>query len=71
MWCVMVVRSYQRGHPIEFNGREWVYSDTMTTIAEERVCVRCGRLPTDEGYDACLGKLKGVVAACCGHGVLL
>jgi hypothetical protein len=26
-------------------------------------------LPTPEGYDACLGYLPGVDAACCGHGV--
>lgn len=26
-------------------------------------------MPTKEGYDACLGRLPGVVAACCGHGV--
>lgn len=32
-------------------------------------CVRCGEMPTKEGYDACLGSLPGVFAACCGHGV--
>jgi len=26
-------------------------------------------MPTPEGHDACLGKLPGVGAACCGHGV--
>lgn len=33
-----------------------------------RGCVECGRLPTPEGYDACLGVLPDVVSACCGHG---
>ena len=65
----MVSRSYQRGHPIEFNGKEWVYSDTKTTIKEERPCVRCGEMPTPEGHDACLGSIDDVSSACCGHGV--
>lgn len=32
-------------------------------------CVKCGKLPTKEGHDACLGTLPGVTDACCGHGV--
>lgn len=32
-------------------------------------CVACGRPPTPEGYDACLGWIPGARAACCGHGV--
>jgi hypothetical protein len=32
-------------------------------------CVKCGKLPTKEGHDACLGTLPGVIDACCGHGV--
>jgi len=36
---------------------------------EERPCVRCGRMPTAKGADACLGDIKGVNGACCGHGV--
>jgi hypothetical protein len=32
------------------------------------VCRHCGRPRMPEGYDACLGRLPGVVAACCGHG---
>jgi hypothetical protein len=32
-------------------------------------CVKCGKLPTKEGHDACLGNLPGVIDACCGHGV--
>ena len=32
-------------------------------------CVKCGKLPTKEGYDPCLGTLPGVIDACCGHGV--
>lgn len=33
------------------------------------ICPHCGRPPTPEGHDACLGTLKGVAYACCGHGV--
>lgn len=32
-------------------------------------CIRCGKHPTPEGHDACLGQLPGVKYACCGHGV--
>lgn len=34
----------------------------------ERPCPQCGKPPTPEGYDACLGYLPGVTSACCGHG---
>lgn len=33
-----------------------------------KVCNRCNRPPTPEGFDACLGRLPGVKNACCGHG---
>ena len=32
-------------------------------------CVKCGKLPSKENHDACLGTLPGVIDACCGHGV--
>jgi len=47
-------------------------------VSDKRACARCGRMPTSEGYDACLGFLSGintefgfepVQSACCGHGV--
>jgi len=62
--------SYNRGHPIEYLNGQWVYSDIKVPIdREERSCARCGRLPTTEGYDTCLGHIPGVISACCGHGV--
>ena len=69
----MVAKSYTRGHEIEYQD-EWVYSDTIYSdtrelASNERPCVRCGRMPTKEGHDACLGTLPGVKHACCGHGV--
>lgn len=65
-----MVSGYKRGHPIQYVGGQWVYADNGTPIEqEERPCVRCGRMPTAEGYDACLGYLPGASSACCGHGV--
>ena len=30
-------------------------------------CTECGKKSTKEGHDPCLGKLPGVINACCGH----
>lgn len=67
----MTARAYSRGWPIERVGDEWVYSDTKQPCFgnDRRPCARCGRPPTEEGYDACLGHIPGAAAACCGHGV--
>lgn len=67
----MVARGYVHGHPIEYDEvqQKWVYSDTREPITNNRPCKKCGRLPTPEGYDVCLGYLPGVKNACCGHGV--
>jgi hypothetical protein len=67
----MTAIGYSRGNHIEFDEIRyiWVYSDTKEPIKDnERPCARCGRLPTKEGYDACLGYIKGASSACCGHG---
>jgi len=65
------ITSYQRGHLIEYNllTKQWVYSDDKSSIEKERPCIRCGELPTKEGYDTCLGHIPGLKSACCGHGV--
>jgi len=65
----MSAKSFQRGWPIVFR-QQWVYEDSGESIKIERACVRCGKMPTPEGYDACLGKLPNVKGACCGHGIL-
>ena len=65
----MNATSYQRGHRIEYIGGRWVYADDQTTSAVERPCVRCGRIPTPDGHDACLGRIEATASACCGHGV--
>ena len=64
-----MVWSHLRGHSIEYKDGKWYYSDTGEFANYDRPCVRCGKMPTKEGYDACLGYIPGVVGACCGHGV--
>jgi len=64
-----LARSYQRGHLIEYADSQWVYADDKSPILVERPCARCNKLPTEEGYDACLGYIPNVASACCGHGV--
>jgi len=65
-----MVSAYSRGHPIVYRKDQWVYLDTgVSILEEERPCLRCGKKPTQEGYDACLGYIPGVTSACCGHGV--
>lgn len=51
----------------------WVYKDNqepLNTEEEHRPCKRCNRLPTKEGYDACMGHVEGARSVCCGHGVV-
>lgn len=64
-----MVKSFSRGHPIYWDGELWRYSDDGAVYDDTRPCKRCGRHPTPEGYDACLGHVHGATSACCGHGV--
>lgn len=60
-----------RGHKIEHNGKEWVFSDNKESTVKthrDRPCGYCNKHDTAEGHDACLGTLPGVINACCGHG---
>jgi len=66
----MNAHSYKRGNPIEYDGKRWIYSDDKSAISIEKRCIKCGRMPTSEGYDACLGYIPGAISACCGHGVV-
>jgi len=65
----MTARAHIRGWPIENMGHGWVYSDTKQPVKDDRPCIRCGRMPTPEGHDACLGTIPHCKSACCGHGV--
>lgn len=66
-----MVISHLRGHRIYWDElcESWFYMDDDKAADQDRPCPRCGRMPTKEGYDACLGYIPGVVSACCGHGV--
>jgi len=65
-------KSKHRGHIIYFDDQmqEWLYFDNRYSVKAfpDRPCVRCGKPPTSNGHDSCLGKLPDVVHACCGHG---
>jgi len=64
----MVVKSLLNGNTIIYNNDKWVYEDG-TSIKETHPCPKCNKLPTPEGYDACIGYIPDVKYACCGHGV--
>ena len=64
-----MTKSHLRGWEIYYDGSQWRYVDNDQPIDEMRPCKKCGCVPTSEGYDACLGHIEGVMAACCGHGV--
>lgn len=66
----MTSSTYLRGHKVIWDAnRGWIYADDRTPAKMDRPCKLCGRWPTPEGHDACLGHLPGVSNACCGHGV--
>lgn len=60
-----------RGHSIELVEGEWIYLDTKELVKNFhtiRTCGNCNAPYTSEGHDMCLGNLRGVMNACCGHG---
>ncbi|WP_300384702.1 hypothetical protein, partial [Clostridium sp.] len=65
-----------RGKGIYFckEDKMWKYiSDNEPTTRQndiERGCGHCGKSFTKEDHDACISNLKGVMNACCGHGVV-
>jgi hypothetical protein len=65
----VAISSYSRGHLIVYMNGQWVYQDDRSPADRERPCVKCGLLPTPEGFDACIGYVPGAISACCGHGV--
>jgi hypothetical protein len=64
-----MISSQKRGHTIVYENNNWLYADDKSPITAERPCKRCGKMPTEEGYDACLGYIPGAQHACCGHGI--
>lgn len=67
---IVMSKSNAYGHEIEYdwNNNIWIYSDTKEPITNIKPCKHCGKLPTKEGYDNCIGELPNVKFACCGHG---
>jgi len=61
--------AHLRGHRIIYIDNQWVYADTKELANYDRPCSRCGRMPTKEGYDACIKEIPGAIGACCGHGI--
>ena len=73
-----MIYCYKRGHKViiknvRFEDGFWTsdeyYADDFSKADYDRPCIKCGEMPTKEGYDACLGHLEGVEFACCGHGI--
>ena len=66
----MAAMSYARGHLIVYVDDHWEYADDSSRVAgNPRRCSRCDRPAGPGGEDACLGRIPGALAACCGHGV--
>ncbi len=65
-----MIKSTWRGYEIKEVDGVWVYSDTNKSVRsrKNRACGYCGESQTKKGHDACIGTLKGVMNACCGHG---
>jgi len=58
-----------RGHKINYDYWMWRYADTgEPTAGNPRPCGNCNADDRTDGHDACIGELKGVMNACCGHG---
>lgn len=60
-----------RGHAIYFDGEQWRYKDNQEPTTENwqsRSCGHCHLPNRADEHDACLGRLPGVINACCGHG---
>lgn len=52
-----------------YDGKDWRYTDT-NKLESDRPCRCCDKARTKEGHDGCLGELKGLSNACCGHGII-
>jgi len=65
----MVASTYINGNLVYYKKGDWYYYDDCLVFNNPRPCPKCGKLPTSEGYDACLGYIEGAIQACCGHGI--
>ena len=63
--------SQHRGHKtiLTFLGTE-IYEDILKPVkGNERPCVKCGKMPSKKGHDACMKNINSLQHGCCGHGV--
>ena len=67
----MNISSHTHGWKIfwDKDAEAWFYFNNGESAEIVRPCKHCGKSPTPEGYDACLGYIKGAESACCGHGI--
>lgn len=66
------MKSKYRGHDIEMlKNSKWIFSNTRKFVSENIYikCGYCGGENTEAGNDKCLGTIKWVMNACCGHGI--
>ena len=63
-WCV----DEEFGRKRCKNQCDFCKSDKTTTDIGKPQCSVCNLKRTPEGHDGCLGTLKGLMNACCGHG---
>ena len=56
----MTVSTYHNGNKIIWNEeeKEWYHTDG-SKANYFKSCPKCGKLPTKEGFDNCLGKFDG------------
>jgi len=66
----MAIMNNYRGNKIKIKGGVFVYSDTKESVElfKDKNCGKCKQPRTKEGHDGCLGTLKYVMNAYCGHG---
>jgi hypothetical protein len=68
----MAAHGHHRGHPMTYDedAQIWRYDDDGTPVPDDpdRRCAHCNLPNREDGHDACLGHIEGVMNACCGHG---
>lgn len=49
---------------------ETYYTPELAGSGQYGICAECGKPPSTEGHDGCLGTIPGddIMNACCGHG---
>lgn len=61
---------FVRGHMVIAKGRKFTWADNGRAAIYDRPCIKCGlKAVNDKAPDPCIGYLKGVKFACCGHGI--